>query len=210
MASFEAGNQVATLKGTLMKRRPNNIMGSLSAKSGWKTRHCMLQANCFSWAEDESSAMLGTVDMTGAKVDGKAMHAGGSDIEADQKLRVFKVVPLAEHGKPIELQAATVNDAREWIKALQNSSNGIIPSIPPAEPPASSSSSPGSSSVTTATGEASAPAPAAVTATDTAAINADSTGGTWKKLVTDDGNTYYYNETTGETSWDLPPNCTAE
>ena len=78
------------------------------------------------WAEDENSAMLGTVDMTGAQVgtalfralysskhrsppffictmtsnsprllqvDGKAMHAGGSDIEADQKLRVFKLVP---------------------------------------------------------------------------------------------------------------------
>ena len=27
------------------------------------------------------------------QVDGKAMHAGGSDIEADQKLRVFKLVP---------------------------------------------------------------------------------------------------------------------
>ena len=31
--------------------------------------------------------------MIRGQVDGKAMHAGGSDIEADQKLRVFKVVP---------------------------------------------------------------------------------------------------------------------
>ena len=42
--------------------------GSLSSSSGWKTRHCELQANCFSWAEDDASAMLGTIDMTGAEV----------------------------------------------------------------------------------------------------------------------------------------------
>jgi len=114
-----------TIEGTLQKRRPTNFLGSLTQSSGFKTRQCKLIGTTFSWSDTDTNEEIGSVDVLKAECDGKAMHAGGSDQEAPLTHLVFKLTPEKAKGKPMELKASTVGDARLWIKALQNASIGI-------------------------------------------------------------------------------------
>lgn len=145
--------------------------------------------------------------------DGKAMHAGGSDMEAPEAHYVFKLeakngkthlffVPIAfilqsqwsacahdtQTEKPMELKAATVGDARNWIKAIQAASKGLPP--PGLSPTVTPASNP------TESAPAAPPVPAA------AAVEASGTSH-WRKVVSGDS-VYYHNEATGQTSWDTP------
>jgi len=200
MAEFAQPDLVETMSGVLFKRRPTNMMASAIAGAGWKTRHCTLVGTLFSWAESESSETLGYCEMLGAECDGKAMHAGGSDQEAPPTHYLFKVTPKKENGKPMELKAPTVGDVRQWVKALQNASKGIVPEQTKPTP-AVAEEQPASSLPVAA---AAAAAPADETAAAAAPAEAPAAS-KWMKVATEAGEPYYYDEISGTTSWDIPP-----
>uniref|UniRef100_A0A7S2SIK7 PH domain-containing protein n=1 Tax=Rhizochromulina marina TaxID=1034831 RepID=A0A7S2SIK7_9STRA len=116
-----------SVSGILQKRRPTNIMAALSP--GWKTRQCTIRGSMFSWSEHDGSE-LGEVDLSGAKVDGEALRAGGSDMDSQPKHLIISIKPEKQHGKPMELKAASVSDARQWIQFLQQASKGELDAGP--------------------------------------------------------------------------------
>ena len=70
-------------------------------------------------------------DLRGSKVDGEALHSGGSDVNFDEKHCIIKIVGSDEHAFTLQMKAETPSDARAWIFVLKAVSQGERPSPPP-------------------------------------------------------------------------------
>uniref|UniRef100_A0A7S2RIQ9 WW domain-containing protein n=1 Tax=Rhizochromulina marina TaxID=1034831 RepID=A0A7S2RIQ9_9STRA len=188
----ERDGSVPRIKGRLSKRQHGLLKG------GWKQRYCTLEGNVLSWYDNEDApAPLGSLDVTGAKVDGEAMRCGGGDAQGPEKHMVISIEPRQEVGRPLELKAETVSEARRWIVVLQGvargsrarqSSSSSIPAELQKDPSRTSSSS-------------TAPADAAE---DNPATRGIRKGSPWRRVETGNGKAYFYHSVTKETTWRLP------
>jgi hypothetical protein len=75
----------------LQKRRPTNLLGSMSGGGGWKTRYFQLDnSGVLEWSDCDTGEFIGAVDIQNAQVDGKALYAGGDDAS----LQSFTLTPV--------------------------------------------------------------------------------------------------------------------
>ena len=139
---------------------------------------------------------------------------------------------VADAGKTMELKAGTMTDARNWIKALQDASKGIVPkptvspAAPAAAPPpmisaaAAAAPAPAAAAAAPAPAAAEEPAPEAASQTPAPAAAEPAAfvppppppkpteAANWRKVATEDGTPYYYDEVSGTTTWDAPAGFT--
>jgi hypothetical protein len=204
------------------KKRPGMFAG------GWKIRHCVLQGVNLTWLENDGR-ILGSLDVRGSIIDGTCLRQGGSDLEAPPELCTFTVTPST--GRGMELRAENLSDARRWIMVLKSASKGIRHRLRvPRRTSYLSSSAHGLNTLLhplLRTGssfqeEQAAAAEgaggqggeeAAATAVKPSAADSGqqpSMLGRWEAVVDGQGQTYYWNESTGETLWDPPPGTSTE
>jgi hypothetical protein len=157
------------------------------------------------------------MDILESKVDGPCLRMGGSDLGAPPELCTFTITSRV--GKRMKLRAETLSDARRWIMVLQAASKGGVPILRASQditsPPqlladttttdATTQQVAGSEEdAATATGGESSTT--AATAEVGVTMKKEATAQQpWEAVADDQGQTYYWNTSTGETVWEPPP-----